>query len=533
MRRLLAIVVLASSVGAISLLGTGASDDTGSSYLVDVEFRNAFTVIPGLDVKIAGVKVGSVKDLDVTPRQTASVLLEVTEPGFGDWRADAECSIRPQSLIGEKFVECTPTQPRAAGAALPPLLKTRDREGDSVAVLGVDRTRRPVDIDLVNNILRLPYRERLTLIINEFGAGLAGRGEDLDKIIRTADPSLKATDDVLELLAEQDDVLAELASDSDAALAPLARDRARVNSFISQAREVSEATADKRADLERNIQKLPAFLRELRPTMERLGALSDEGAPLLRDFNTVAPDLRRFVAELGPFSEAATPALTTLGEASVVGREALVKSRPIVRDLKDFAGSSKTLARDLRELTESLRDTGGIERLMDYAFYQVAAINGFDQYGHYLRAQLIIDLCTAYSVENDPSCSANFIPPEGATARAASTKFDPDRDPVLARTDAVLRGADPEAINAADRRAAAGGGTSRTAAAAPAPAKAVKAIKMPTQLLPDGGDERAPTPAPAASTSAPSAPAAGPKAATSAPDAGVTSLLDYLMDGGS
>ena len=83
-------------------------------------FENAFSVIPGEDVKIAGVKVGKVDSLDVTPDQKAAVVLRIDRAGFKDFRRDAECTIRPQSLIGEKFVECTPTQPRAgrrAGAA--------------------------------------------------------------------------------------------------------------------------------------------------------------------------------------------------------------------------------------------------------------------------------------------------------------------------------------------------------------------------------------------------------------------------------
>ena len=514
MRRLFAICVLAVSVAALALLGPGASDDTGSSYLVDAEFRNAFSLVPGEDVKIAGVKVGSIKELDVTSRQTASVVLEITEPGFGDWRRDAECSIRPQSLIGEKFVECTPTQPRPQGAATPPLLKTVERDGQTMAVLGVDRTRRPVDIDLVNNILRLPYRERLTVLLNEFGAGVAGRGKDLKTIIRTADPALKATDQVLDLLAEQDDVLAKLAVDSDAALAPLARDRERVASFVTNAKTVAQATAERRVDLERNLQRLPRFLRELRPTMQRLGGLSDEGTPLLRDLRTVGPDLGRFVRELGPFSQSATPALTSLGEASVVGREALNVSRPIISDLKDFAGSSKTLSRDLRQLTESFRDTGGIERLMDYGFYQVAAINGFDQYGHFLRAQLLVNLCSTYATENDPACTANFIP-GGGNAASQDVSTGAGRSPALRRTDAVLRGADPKAVAAdpelADR-APAPVATGRSAPAEPR-----------SQVKPTAAAPRPPAPkAPAA---------AAPAGSKTDPSAGVTSLMDYLMGG--
>ena len=409
MRRLLAITMLALCAGGLWVFGAGAGEGTGDTYVVDAEFRNAFLLVPGEDVKIAGVRVGEIKSLDVTERQTASVVLAITEPGFGDWRKDASCTIRPQSLIGEKFVECTPTKPRSPEDPVPPLLATEDRDGKQVAILPVENTRRPVDLDLVNNTLRLPYRERFTILLNEFGAGVAGKGDQLGEIIRTADPALKSTDEVLDLLAEQNTTLEQLAKDSDTSLAPLADDREALASFITQSRKVAEATADRSTDLEANIQRLPAFLRELRPTMTRLGALADQGAPVLSDLNTVGPDVGRLVKQLGPFSRSATPAFVTLGDASVTGRRALNKSQPIIRDVKTFAGSSKQVARDLRQLTESIRDTGGIERIMDFAFFQVAAVNGYDRLGHYLRAQLLVNLCSDYATENDPACTANFV----------------------------------------------------------------------------------------------------------------------------
>ena len=49
--------------------------------------------------------------------------MKITDPGFQDFRSDASCLIRPQSLIGEKFVDCRPTLPRAPGPPPPPPLK--------------------------------------------------------------------------------------------------------------------------------------------------------------------------------------------------------------------------------------------------------------------------------------------------------------------------------------------------------------------------------------------------------------------------
>jgi hypothetical protein len=126
------------------------------------------------------------------------------------------------------------------------------------------------------------------------------------------------------------------------------------------------------------------------------------------DLGAQAPAINRLIRQLGPFSQAARPALRTLGRAAQIGGPALVASRPTIRDLRAFARSARPVARNGALLLDSLQKTGGIERLMDYIFYQVAAINGFDQFGHYLRAALIVNLCTTYATTPAPGCSANF-----------------------------------------------------------------------------------------------------------------------------
>ena len=116
--RLIAVTAaVAAAALVLVVFGTGAGDDHEGDYKVRAIFSSAFTVIPGEDVKISGVKVGKISALDVTPDNKAAVVLDITEPGFKDFRKDATCTIRPQSLIGERFVECTPTQPRAEGDA--------------------------------------------------------------------------------------------------------------------------------------------------------------------------------------------------------------------------------------------------------------------------------------------------------------------------------------------------------------------------------------------------------------------------------
>lgn len=451
MRRVIAITAVALIALVAVVLVVRAGNDDDGTYRVRAIFENAFTVIPGLDVKVAGVKVGQVDEVEVTRDKKAAVVLRIDEPGFDDFRTDARCQIRPQSLIGEKFIECTTTQPRREGTPPPPALRVIGAgEGEGQRLLPVSQTSRPVDLDLLNNIMRRPFRERFSIILSEFGAGLAGNGETLNRTIRNAVPALRATDEVLNILARQKQVLADLARDGDRSLAPLARDRRSVSNFIEKANRTAQATADRRGNLERNLALLPPFLRELDPTLEQLGAFADQATPTLTDLRAVAPRLNALLRELGPFSRAGIPAFESLGSATEVGRPALKASLPIVQDARRLAKELRPTARDLSALLTSFRDTGGIERLMDFFFYQASAINGFDATGHYLRAGLLVNLCTTLALTPElASCSARFDKQaeEGASARVAQagsvqgrTVEGDGRSRALVRQDRLLRG---------------------------------------------------------------------------------------------
>ncbi len=529
MKRVAVITAVIAAAAVVAILGTGASDD-GGSYKVRAIFDNAVSVIPGEDVKIAGVKVGKISDLSVTcvrgtdcakdaPRKSAAVVLDITEPGFQDFRSDATCTIRPQSLIGEKFVECTPTQPHAVGepaAASLPKIKRGDGEGEHLLPLA--QTSSPVDIDLINNILRKPYAERLSIIIGELGTAVAGNGKNLNETIKRANPALRETDKVLKTLASQNRILANLTTDSDTILGPLARERRAVADQFAQSATVAQATAERGDDLERDLQKLPGFLRQLRPTMVRLGALSDQATPVLADLGAQADNINALVAQLGPFSNAARPAYRTLGQAAEIGGPALTKSDPTIKELGKFAVAAKPVAKNAALLLDSLQKTGGVERLMDYIFYQVAAVNGFDQYGHYLRAGLIVNLCSTYATSPAPGCSSNFVDSTAASSRLSASQVDQ-----LKANAAALFGNRPVVTG------------SRTAAATPK--SRAKPIGLPKialpgrlgQILSQGTTtEGAKTAAPKTQVQSP----LGAPAASQAPDPR-QGLLDYLLGTGS
>src|SRR5215210_4699556 len=388
----------------IGIVREATDDDTNDHYFVRAIFDNASTLVIGEDVKIAGAPVGVISDMDVTPERQAAVTLRIDDDGFTPFKRNAECIIRLQGLIGEKFVECEPGSSDEKDLAV-----IEDGDGEGERLLPVENTHSPVDLDLLNSILRLPYRQRFAILLNELGTGLAGRGEDLNEVIHRANPALRETDQVLAILAGQNKALARLASDSDRALAPLSRERERFGHFIVAANETGEASAERRVDIARGIDKLPAFLRELRLLMVDLEGLTDQGTPLLRDLGDAAPDLGRLIRGQGTLADASRKAFPSLGDALERGRPALIHARPLVRDLADLGRELAPTSIDLDELTASLQKTGAIERLNDFLYYLALSTNGFDSLGHYLRAGLVTNTCTEYAtVGTGIACSANF-----------------------------------------------------------------------------------------------------------------------------
>ncbi len=429
MKRALAGGLLALAAVVVLVLGTGASNDNGGSYRVRAIFDSASFLVPGEDVKIAGVKVGTIESLGVTPQNKAAIVLRIDDPAYQDFKQDAFCTIRLQSLIGEKFVACIPTQPKGANTEPSPSLRQiKHGANKGQHLLPVTNTSAPVDLDMLNNIMRLPERQRFAIIINELGVGLAGNGRQLNTVIRRADPALYQLDRVLAILAQQNVVLANLAKDSDAALAPTARQAQSISDFIDKAGATATATASRGDAMEQSFAKLPAFLIQLRPTMRRLGEFAQAGTPVMTDLRAAAPSFNTFAEQLGPFSQAALPTFVTLGNLADTGRAALPAAEPVIRDIRGFADEAKPFARTLAAGLTSLRDQNGIQRLLDVILETAGTTSGFDSAGHYLRSALVpIPGCVAYAVVQDGGqCGATFR--DQTPAGAASTTTTPPAD---------------------------------------------------------------------------------------------------------
>jgi phospholipid/cholesterol/gamma-HCH transport system substrate-binding protein len=426
-RRIVFILTAVVAVGLLIALPAIGSNGPSGNYEVRGYFDNGSFVVSGEQVRVAGATVGTVQSVDVSnDHEIASleggphavpgkavVVMQIDNAGFKDFRSDASCLIRPQSLIGEKFIDCAPTQPRAPGTPLPPLLqKIPDGQtGGGQYLLPLENNGKTVDLDLIQNIQRLPFAQRFRIILNDLGAGLAGRGQDLGEVIDRANPALRQTDRVLAILAEQNQQLASLASNGDAVLAPLARERAHITSFFHNAAIAGQATAERSTALEQSLQKFPATLHQVRLTMTKLRQFADQGTPLFADLNVAAPGLSKATVNLPNFARLGIPALQSLGTAAQTAGPKLAASDGLLTDLAATANTSVPVGTNFSALLDTFTKTQGFQNLMDFIYNSVGTVNGFDAFGHFLRSDLQITSCIEVSAVPLGGCQAFWQPP--------------------------------------------------------------------------------------------------------------------------
>ncbi len=101
----------------------GKMEVVGSGYRIQAKFDNISGLKQGAAVEVAGVEVGRVESIRLTPGDRAGVTLRL-ESGL-QLHDDAIASIRTKGIIGDKFVKLSPG---SSEKIIPPGGAIRDTE---------------------------------------------------------------------------------------------------------------------------------------------------------------------------------------------------------------------------------------------------------------------------------------------------------------------------------------------------------------------------------------------------------------------
>jgi phospholipid/cholesterol/gamma-HCH transport system substrate-binding protein len=304
------------------------------TYRISAQVPNANTLVPGNEVRVGGVQVGTVEDVvPVQDPETGEVSAKVDlklDKSVEPIPEDSTVIVRARSALGLKYLEIDrgeSDQGFAEGATMP---------------ISAARPE-PVDFDQVLNTFDDPTRKAIQVNLREFGTAVAGRGGSINNAIGELVPLVRNLTPVMKNLASPQTGLSRFVSALSATaaeVAPVAETQAHL--FVAL-----DITFGALADVAR------PFIQE---------SIS-EGPPTEDVALATLPTIRPFLghtaslfADLRPGFAALVPAAPAVADALIAGIPALRKSPAFNAQLPPTTQSLVDLSNDATS-REGIDDT--------------------------------------------------------------------------------------------------------------------------------------------------------------------------------
>jgi len=289
---------------------------TGNGFEIKAVFANAQNLAKKSPVRIAGVNVGEVTDVQPMPESNAAVVTMTIAEAGRPIHEDARVQVRPRLFLeGNYFVDVRPGSPSS------PELEAGDQ-------IPIQQTAGSVQLDQVlTGTLQADVRATLQLLLKELGDSFQkyGGADGLREFNRSGAPAYKNTSLVnVALLGTQQGDLSGVVRNFDRVAVALNRNQTQLQGLVTNLRIVTGSLASEDTALASSIHQLP-------------GVLTAAG-PAFTNLNASFPAVRAFAREALP-GVRSTP-------------ETIDAALPFIRQLRALVSPS-----ELRGLTADLRPT--------------------------------------------------------------------------------------------------------------------------------------------------------------------------------
>ncbi len=319
-----AIVLALMAVGIY--FGFTKANPFASHFVLNAAFDDVVTLKPGAPVRVAGVVVGKVTDVQQPPSgdRGATVRMEINDSGL-PLHSDARLHLKPRIFLeGNMFVDLRPGTPGA-------------KELKDGQTLPVTQTSSPVGFGQVLGALQKGTREDLQTVLDEYGKALKGGAKAINRSTEHWEGAYRDGAIVNDALrGQRTHDLSEYVDSAGVVAAALDRDPVALKDLVTNFAITADAFASEQDRLQTAVAILPQTLRR---GYAAFGALND-----------AFPQARRLVAALRPAVRSSGPALDA--------------QLPLLRELRgllskaELGGMSRELRRVVPDLVEMAR--GGV-----------------------------------------------------------------------------------------------------------------------------------------------------------------------------
>jgi virulence factor Mce-like protein len=305
------------------------------TYKLSAEVPNAANLVDGNDVRIAGVRVGTVSSIEPvqgSDGETHAVLNLTLDKSVEPLPRDTTITVRNQSTIGLKYLQLNLGHSRRGF-----------QSGDSIPI-SQDRPQ-PVDLDQFFNTFDEPTRAAMQTNLRGFGDALAGRGGQLNGGIGALRDLTESAQPLVRNLAAPQTALASFLRSLESlgsTVAPVARQQADLFGGL-------DAT-------------FGAFARAARPYLQES---IEKGAPTEDAAIESFPAIRPFLDHSATFFTDLQPGVDALADAAPDYATGLRLGVPALRNSPAFDRQLLLTSRSLLGFQSTPGVTNGLDLLRD------------------------------------------------------------------------------------------------------------------------------------------------------------------------
>jgi virulence factor Mce-like protein len=306
-----------------------------STYDLKARVPNADALVKGNDVRIGGVRVGTVRSVVPVELENGEFAAEVTlrlDKTAEPLPMDSTLMVRPKSALGLKFLQITPGDSSKGFKA-----------GETIPVAAARPE--PVDIDEFFDMFDEETRSSIRRNLAGFGNTLAGRG-----------PQLNEAFGVLRSLVENGQPILRKIVEPSSNFAGFWRSLSALAATVAP---VAETQATMFVALDRTF---AAFARVSRPYIQETIERSPETLDVV---NAALPKVRPFLRSSGRFFTALRPGVRALAETSPVIADSLHAGIPVLNASPVLNEQLEPTAQALVDFQEAPGVMSGLDLLTD------------------------------------------------------------------------------------------------------------------------------------------------------------------------
>jgi ABC-type transporter Mla subunit MlaD len=281
----------------------GPTPFRAKTYEIKIPFNEATQLAEQSDVRISGVSVGKVKSISLSQGGDRALATIDIEARYAPIPLRTRAILRTKTLLGETFVELTPSN-----VDVPPL-----PDGGTLPTANVAES---VQLDEIFRTFDPETRAAFQTWMQDAAVAIQGQGQSLSNVFGELEPTFTTFDRLFRVLDTQRLAVRRLFRNGETTFRALRGRSGELADLIRNSNTVFNTTAARNRDIEALFRAFPTFLDESKLTLERLKEFSLNADPLFRRLTPAAEELSptliafsRFAPQAKGFFEGFAPVI--------------------------------------------------------------------------------------------------------------------------------------------------------------------------------------------------------------------------------